>query len=230
MRGKIISFLNVNFILSSNACIIMQASLRDKIFELSGAQEQLQSSNAVLESNIQRLKSEKKQLKAYALQQKEQAQSAENTVAQWEAKRAVLENLLAEISPLREELTSHIKNLEKIKHKYVFSSSDGSALDEVLVEQTDNSLFAATNSVGSAEMLSEFAELKGFTPKLSDGNPLPSIAILVDDTKVDNNTVEGEAGVAARERAESEDLLTAMKNKMKIFGEEVEETLDKLMK
>ena len=184
----------------------------------------MQSANAVLDAQVQRLKSEKKQLKAYALQQKESAESTQNIIDMWESKKSTLENLLSEILPLREELRSQVKNLEKLKNKYVYSNDDN-ALDETLVEGTDIAIFSAGNSIGSAEMLSEFAELKGYTSKASAAHSVAAPVSCAsgsdagsgdEDSKNADKSSAG-AGLKAepvREREQSDDLLESMMKKM----------------
>lgn len=206
--------------------LLSQALLHEKIFELSGEQEKLQSTNALLDSQVLRLKGEKKQLKAYALQLKEKSEKTEAALTELESKKNSLENLLAEIAPLSQELRNQIKILENMKNKYVrgaLSSSNGLGLSEELVEATDVTLFSANNSADSADMLSEFAGLKGFLAKATQNSPV----------KPSNSTVENDYTDEHRDRVDSDDIFESMKNKFRNFGDamlEVEEKFDKMLR
>jgi hypothetical protein len=198
-----------------------QTSLHEKIFELSGDQEKLQSANAVLDSQVVRLKAEKKQLKAYALQLKEKAEGTEAAFLELQGKKSSLENLLAEIAPLSEELRNQLKILEKMKNKYISEASSGSGgigLSEELVEATDVSMFSATNSADSADMLSEFAALKGF---VANKTAQPARSSPSKQSTTTATSTDGTKGAQQRERAESDDIFASMKNTFKNFGDAI---------
>jgi hypothetical protein len=128
---------------------------------------------AVTESQLQRHKAEKKQLKAYAIQLKEKSEALEATAALWERNKATLTNLVTEIRPLHLELSEQIEIISSLKLRYVqlLSSLGQPSVSQTMVESTDSILFTANNSIQTATMLCEFAEMKGYLPPPSSSVP-----------------------------------------------------------
>lgn len=118
---------------------------------------------AVTDSQLQRLKAEKKQLKTYAIQLKEKSETLEINSQLWEKNKATLTNLISEIRPLHLELSEQIEIISSLKMRYVqLLTSLGQPVSQAMVESTDSSLFTATNSMETASMLCDCAEMKGF--------------------------------------------------------------------
>jgi hypothetical protein len=139
--------------------------------------EGLKSSMAVTESQLQRQKAEKKQLKTYAIQLKEKSEALEATAALWEKNKATLTNLVMEIRPLHLELSEQIEIISSLKFRYVqlLSSLGQPSVSQSMVESTDALLFTANNSTQTAAMLCECAEMKGYLPP-SASTPYPTPA------------------------------------------------------
>lgn len=209
---------------------------------------------AVTESQLQRQKAEKKQLKAYAIQLKEKSESLEATAALWEKNKATLTNLVAEIRPLHLELSEQIEIISSLKLRYVqlLSSLGQPSVSQTMVESTDSVIFTANNSIQTATMLCEFAEMKGYLPPqnreasrrdidgviTSPSSPL-KIQIKSDELKEIATSQRGVPAHAAednpRESEESDEspILKSVKSSLWDFGAtmlEVEESIDKLLR
>lgn len=149
----------------------MQNELRQTQLELEG----LKSSIAVTEAQLQRLKAEKKQLKAYAIQLKEKSEPFEINSNLWEKNKATLTNLISEIRPLHLELSEQIEIISSLKLRYIqLLTSLGQPVSQAMVESTDSSLFTATNSMETAAMLCDCAEMKGFVTSTAPKSSMSS--------------------------------------------------------
>jgi hypothetical protein len=121
---------------------------------------------AVVESQLQRQKAEKKQLKTYAIQLKEKCESLEVTSGLWTKSKDTLANLISEIRPLHLELSEQIEIISSLKGRYIqLLTGLGQPTAASMMDSTDSLLFAANNSVQTAAMLCECAEMKGFVTK-----------------------------------------------------------------
>ena len=229
----------------------LQNELREAQLEL----ESLKSTMAVTESQLQRQKAEKKQLKTYAIQLKEKSESLEATAALWEKNKATLTNLVAEIRPLHLELSEQIEIISSLKLRYVqlLSSLGQPSVSQTMVDSTDSVIFTANNSIQTATMLCEFAEMKGYLPPQNreasrrniDGaitSPSSPIKIQIKSDEL-NEIAASQKGVPtahaaednSRESEESDEspILKSVKSSLWDFGAtmlEVEESIDKLLR
>lgn len=153
-----------------------------------------------MDSQLQRHKSEKKQLKSYALQLKEKNESLEKYANLWNQNQSVLVNLISEIRPLRLELSEQIEIISSLKLRYIeiLSNYNKSVTHNQFTESTNQLLETANHSIHTSEMLCSYAEMKHLVPSSSSSSSSSTVAA-ASITNKSKNEVEVENPPIAKE-------------------------------